>query len=68
MKDGSGKMGAHGPAAGGRRHAHGPAAMMPGEKAKDFKGTFKKFLNYLGRYKLSVLAVILFAMASTVFS
>ena len=55
----------HGP--GGRNH--GPAAvMMRGEKAKDFKGTFRKLMQYLGRYKLSILFVMLFAVASTVFS
>lgn len=47
---------------------HGPGMMVPGEKAKDFKGTFRKLLNYLGRYKFSILAVMLFAMASTVFA
>ena len=47
---------------------HGPGMMVPGEKAKDFKGTFRRLLKYLGRYKFSILAVMLFAMASTVFS
>ncbi|HEX2985213.1 MAG TPA: ABC transporter ATP-binding protein [Caproiciproducens sp.] len=42
--------------------------MMRGEKAKDFKGTFRKLLQYLGKYKLSILIVIIFAVASTVFS
>ena len=45
----------------------GPGAMMPGEKAKDFKGTLKKLLQYMGRYKFAVMAVLLFAIASTVF-
>ena len=47
---------------------HGPAAMMRGEKAKDFKGTFRKLLRYLGKYKASVLIVMFFAVISTVFS
>ena len=28
-------------------HGHGP--MMPGEKAKDFKGTLRKMLAFMGR-------------------
>ena len=32
---------------------HGPmAAMMPGAKAQDFKGTMAKLIHYLGRYRL----------------
>ncbi len=46
----------------------GPMAMMQGEKPRDFKGTMKKLLQYLGSYKLGILVVMLFAMASTVFS
>lgn len=45
---------------------HGP--MGSGEKARDFKGTIKKLLAYIGRYKLAVLAVMIFAVGSTVFS
>ena len=40
----------------------------PGEKAKDFKGTFKKLVNYIGVYKISLLIVMIFAIASTVFN
>ena len=48
---------------------HGPmGAMMGGEKAKDFKGSFQKLLAYIGRYKFAVLVVMLFAAASTVFN
>lgn len=48
---------------------HGPmGAMMGGEKAKDFKGSFKKLLAYIGRYKFAVLAVMIFAAVSTVFN
>lgn len=46
----------------------GPGALMPGEKAKDFKGTMKKFLGYLGSYKWTILVVFIFAVISTVFS
>jgi len=41
--------------------------MMPGAKAKDFKGSIKKLVGYLGSYKWTILAVCLLAMASTVF-
>ncbi len=40
---------------------------MPGEKAKDFKGTFVKLLKYMGNYKYAVLVVMLFAVGGTVF-
>ncbi len=43
-------------------------AMMKGEKPRDFKGTLKKLVGYLGKYKLSILIVFLFAIASTVFT
>ncbi len=46
----------------------GPMAMMKGEKPRDFKGTMKKLIQYLGSYKVSILAVMLVAMASTIFS
>jgi len=42
--------------------------MMKGEKARDFKGTMLKLLQYLGRYKLAAGIVILFAIASTIFT
>ena len=45
---------------------HGP--MMPGEKAKDFKGSMKKLLAYIGRYKIAIVIVMIFAAVSTVFS
>lgn len=46
----------------------GPHGMMKGgEKAKDFKGTMKKLINYLSVYKISIIIVILFAIASTIF-
>ena len=46
----------------------GPKIGMPTEKAKDLKGTFKKLLKYLGKYKISIAIVIVFAILSTVFS
>lgn len=45
---------------------HGP--MMPGEKAKDFKGTLKKLLAYMGRYKIAIVFVMLFAVGGTTFN
>lgn len=39
------------------------------EKAKDFKGTTKKLIkDYLSKYKLALLIVIIFAIGSTIFS
>ena len=58
---------------GGRRRGGpmghgGPMAMMKGEKPRDFKGTMKKLIQYLGSYRISILVVMLFAIASTIFS
>lgn len=39
-----------------------------GEKAKNFKGTIRKLIQYIGRYKFAVLAVLVFAVGSTVFT
>jgi len=38
------------------------------EKAKNFKGTLRKLMNYMGRYRWSMLVVILLAAGSSVFS
>ena len=47
----------------------GPGAnMMPGEKAKDFGKTMKTLVRYLSPYKFRLVAVFIFAIASTVFS
>ena len=45
----------------------GPRGMMPGEKAKNFKGTIGKLLKYLGRFKIAIACSLVFAAASTVF-
>lgn len=42
--------------------------MMPGEKAKDFKGTVGKLLKYMGKFKLALIFVMIFAIGSTVFN
>lgn len=41
---------------------------MQTEKAKDFKGTLKKLLYYMSDYKIGLIIVTLFAVASTIFS
>jgi len=46
----------------------GPRALLPGEKARDFRGTMRKLLQYLGAYRITILIVLLFAVASTAFS
>ena len=53
-----------------RRHGpRGPhGGMTPGEKAKDFKGTMKKLMTYIGKYKFAVATVIVFAIGSTILS
>ncbi len=41
---------------------------MAGEKARDFNGTMSRLIEYIGAYKLSVVIVLIFAIASTVFA
>ena len=43
-------------------------SMMPGVKAKDFKGSIAKLIGYLGKHKWKILFVCLLAIASTVFT
>jgi len=42
--------------------------MMPGEKARDFKGTTGKLLRYMGAYKYGLAAVMVFAIGGTAFN
>ena len=42
--------------------------MMPGEKAKDFSGSVKKLIKYLGRYWVWIVVVMILAAISTVFA
>lgn len=44
---------------------HGP--MGPVEKAKDFKGTIKKLLDYISKFKVIIIVVMIFAIGSTIF-
>ncbi len=53
-----GPMGGHGPGGG----------MMPGEKAKDFKGTLMKLFAFMGRFKAAIVVVLVFAVGSTIFN
>ena len=54
------------PPMGGIGPSKGPMSV---EKAKDFKGTTKKLLkNYLSKYKIAIIIVIIFAIGSTIFS
>lgn len=47
----------------------GPRAGRVTEKAKDFKGTTKKLIGqYLSKYKIGLIIVIIFAVGSTIFS
>ena len=54
-----------GPGRGPMGHGRG---MMPGEKAKGFKGTMKKLMSYLGKYTYAIIAVFIFAIGSVAFS
>ena len=46
----------------------GPAGrMIVTEKPRDFKGTVKKLVRFLGRFKFAVLAAFVFAIGNTVF-
>ena len=56
-----------------RRRRGGPMGMgggmnMAGEKAKNFKGTFRILLSHLAEYKISIIIVMIFAVGSTAFS
>jgi len=56
---GPGPMGRGGP---------GPIMMGPVEKPRDFAGTMRKLIAYLGPHRLTILFVLLLAVGSTVFS
>lgn len=57
----------------GRRPRHsgpmgGPAGGGVIEKPKDFKGSMKKLAAHMSKYKIALLFVVIFAIASTVFN
>ena len=54
-----------GPMGGGPR---GAAGMMPGEKAKNFKGSMAKLIAYLGSFLPAIIAALVCALASCIFS
>ena len=60
-------MGFGGP---GGRHGGGPGGALgrPVEKAKNFRGTLKRLLRYLRPQTINLLIVLIFAVASTVFT
>ena len=44
---------------------HGP--MRAGEKPKHFRKTLGRMLSYMGRYRIAVFVVMIFAVGSTIF-
>lgn len=42
--------------------------MRGGEKAKDFKGTMRQLLGYIGQHKIAVFAAVAFAVCSVIFN
>jgi ATP-binding cassette subfamily B protein len=52
---------------GGMGRGPGSHMMMSGAKAKDFKGTMKKLVEYLAPYKVAFIVVIIFSVASAAF-
>jgi len=61
---GSGRRQRQGPMG---RHG-GPMSMMKGEKARDFRGTIRQLVRYLGEYRLHIVFVMVVAAASTIFT
>ncbi len=54
---------------GRRRGPGGPGGhMMPGEKPKDLKGTLGKLVAFMGRFKVAIIVVLVFAIGSTIFN
>ncbi|MCR8645919.1 ABC transporter ATP-binding protein/permease [Paenibacillus sp. N1-5-1-14] len=45
-----------------------PGTMMPGAKAKDFKGSISKLIGYLGKHTRMIILVCILAIISTVFT
>lgn len=43
-------------------------SMGRGEKAKDFKGTIRQLLGYIGQHKVAVFAAVAFAVCSVIFN
>lgn len=47
-----------------RMGGHGAHGGMPGEKAKDFKGTLKKLFKYMGAFKVHMIFVAVLQSAA----
>lgn len=50
------------------RRGPGGRGMMAGDKARDFSGTIRKLLKYLRPYWVQLSVIIIFAIASTIFT
>jgi ATP-binding cassette subfamily B multidrug efflux pump len=61
MQAGSSRGGPGGMSSG----SSGRMGMLEIAKARDFKGTMTKLLGYLGKYKIAITVVLIFAVAST---
>lgn len=42
--------------------------VIPGEKAKNFKGTLKRLLGYLNKYSFNIIMVFVMTIMGTLFS
>ncbi len=53
------------------RHGHGGGpggSMHGGEKPRDFRGTMRRMVSFMGQFKGRLIVIFLFALASTAFS
>jgi ATP-binding cassette subfamily B protein len=50
------------------RMGRGPGMMMPGEKARNFKGTMKELVRFLGKYNWIIIAVLIITAGATTFT
>ena len=51
-----------------RRRGPMGRGMQPGEKPKNFKASIKKLIQYIAKYKIGIIVVMLFAACSTLFT
>lgn len=51
-----------------RRRGPMGRGMQPGEKPKNFKASIKKLIQYIAKYKIGIIVVMLFEACSTVFT
>jgi len=56
------------PPAGHRPGGRGPHGFMPGEKAKDMKGTLKRLVSYMGPYRWAFVLVLIMTLGATLFN